>query len=162
MNKSLKPHLNPGEYVFVLTDKIYGINEEDRLNCYYIIDEIIFNSNLEGLDLINIIIRLNIYPTIQDRNDRVNLLGSEEYEKTINRSDFNGNILENYYLYCKPLIIENKNIDVEPLDCSKYQNIINKQKNQQTFANLASLLQSFEIGKERGKDLIFFIEDDYF
>ena len=58
-------------------------------------------------------------------------------------------------------IIENKNIDVEPLDYSKYQNIINKQKNQQTFANLASLLQSFEIGKERGEDLIFFIEDDY-
>ena len=31
MNKSLKPHLNPGEYVFVLTDNIYGINEEDIL-----------------------------------------------------------------------------------------------------------------------------------
>lgn len=88
----------------------YGINEEDRLNCYYIIDEIIFNSNLEEVDQINIIIRLNIYPNVQDRNDRVNLLGSEEYEKNINRHDFNGNILENYYLYCKPLIIENKNI----------------------------------------------------
>lgn len=89
----------------------YGINEqEDRLNCYYIIDEIIFNSNLEEYNQINIIIRLNIYPTIQDRNDRVNLLGSEEYEKTINRSDFNGNILENYYIYCKPLIIENKKL----------------------------------------------------
>ena len=54
-------------------------------------------------------------------------------------------------------IIENKNIDIEPLDYSKYQNIINKQENQQTFANLASLLQSFEIGKERGEDLIFLI-----
>ena len=31
MNKSLKPYLNPGEYVFVLTDNIYGINEEDIL-----------------------------------------------------------------------------------------------------------------------------------
>ena len=58
-------------------------------------------------------------------------------------------------------IIENKNIDIEPLDYSKYQDVIKKQKNQQTFANLASLLQSFEIGKERGEDLIFFIEDDY-
>ena len=58
-------------------------------------------------------------------------------------------------------IIENKNIDIEPLDYSKYQDIIKKQKNQQTFANLASLLQSFEIGKEKGEDLIFFIEDDY-
>ena len=58
-------------------------------------------------------------------------------------------------------IIENKNIDIEYLDYSKYQNIIKKQKNQQTFANLASLLQSFKIGKEKGEDLIFFIEDDY-
>ena len=58
-------------------------------------------------------------------------------------------------------IIENKNIDIEPLDHSKYQDIIKKQKNQQTFSNLASLLQSFEIGKEIGEDLIFFIEDDY-
>ena len=114
----------------------YGINEEeDRLNCYYIIDEIIFNSNLEGHDLINIIIRLNIYPTIQDRNDRVNLLGSEEYEKTINRSDFNGNILENYYIYCKPLIKENKKLilkhklglditDEIPSEYSEYYSLI--------------------------------------
>ena len=43
----------------------------------------------------------------------------------------------------------------------KYQNIISKQKNKETFANLASLLQSFEIGKNAGKDLIYFIEDDY-
>ena len=49
----------------------------------------------------------------------------------------------------------------QPLFYSKYQDIIKKQKNQQTFANLASLLQSFKIGKEKGEDLIFFIEDDY-
>ena len=36
-----------------------------------------------------------------------------------------------------------------------------EQKNNETFSNLASLLQSFEIGKERGEDLIFFVEDDY-
>ena len=58
-------------------------------------------------------------------------------------------------------IIENKNIDIEPLDHSKYQDIIKKQKNQETFANLASLLQSFEIGKNEGNDLILFLEDDY-
>ena len=44
---------------------------------------------------------------------------------------------------------------------SKYQNKISKQKNKETFANLASLLQSFEIGKNNGEDLIYFIEDDY-
>ena len=58
-------------------------------------------------------------------------------------------------------IIENKNIDIVPLNYSKYENIIKEQKNKETFANLASLFQSFEIAKEQGKDLIFFIEDDY-
>ena len=58
-------------------------------------------------------------------------------------------------------IIENKNIDIVALDHSKYQKIIKKQKNKETFANLASLLTCYEIGKEKGEDLIFFIEDDY-
>ena len=36
------------------------------------------------------------------------------------------------------------------------------QKNDQTiFKFSASLLQSFELGKEHGEDLIFFVEDDY-
>ena len=54
-------------------------------------------------------------------------------------------------------IIENKNIDIVALDHSKYQNIIKKQKNKETFANLASLLTCYEIGKEKGADLMFFI-----
>ena len=58
-------------------------------------------------------------------------------------------------------IIDKNNIDIINLDYSKYQKIISKQKNKETFANLASLMQSFEIGKETGKDLIYFIEDDY-
>ncbi|WP_440656531.1 glycosyltransferase family 2 protein [Candidatus Pelagibacter sp. HIMB1509] len=58
-------------------------------------------------------------------------------------------------------IFNGENIDIINLDYSKYENKISKQKNKETFANLASLLQSFEIGKERGEDLIFFLEDDY-
>lgn len=58
-------------------------------------------------------------------------------------------------------IIQNKDVDIVPLNHSSYENIIKKQKNKETFANLASLLQCFEIGKEKGEDLIFFIEDDY-
>mgnify|MGYP007000383351 len=42
-----------------------------------------------------------------------------------------------------------------------FENKIRKQKTKETFSNLASLLQSFEIGKEEGDDLIFFTEDDY-
>ena len=58
-------------------------------------------------------------------------------------------------------IIEDEKIDIFSLNHEKYKDIINKQKSKETFSNLASLLQSFEIGKEQGEDLIFFVEDDY-
>ncbi len=58
-------------------------------------------------------------------------------------------------------IIENKDIDITTLNYAKYEGIIKEQKNKETFANLASLLQCFEIGKEKGEELIYFIEDDY-
>ena len=52
-------------------------------------------------------------------------------------------------------------ISITSLDLEKYKNKIKKQKNDQTFSNLASLLQSFELGKDHGEDLVFFVEDDY-
>jgi hypothetical protein len=52
-------------------------------------------------------------------------------------------------------------ISITPLNHKKYKDTIKQQKNDQTFSNLASLLQSFELGKEHGEDLVFFIEDDY-
>ena len=55
----------------------------------------------------------------------------------------------------------NLNVKLVSLDHDMYKNIIKKQKNAQTFSNLASLLKCFEIGKEQGEDLIYFIEDDY-
>ena len=58
-------------------------------------------------------------------------------------------------------IIDGNNIEIINLDYSKYKKKISEQKNKETFANLASLLQSFEIGKDTGEDLIYFIEDDY-
>ena len=58
-------------------------------------------------------------------------------------------------------LTENNNIEIVKLDHNKYKSVIKEQKNNETFSNLASLLQSFEIGKERGEDLIFFVEDDY-
>ena len=58
-------------------------------------------------------------------------------------------------------IICDENIEIVPLDYTKYKNKIKNQKKSSTFANLASLLQSFEIAKEKGDDLIFFLEDDY-
>tara|TARA_Y100001935_G_C17284074_1_gene499260 strand:+ start:381 stop:1349 length:969 start_codon:yes stop_codon:yes gene_type:complete len=58
-------------------------------------------------------------------------------------------------------IIENKDIEINSLNHEKYLSIIKQQKTKETFSNLASLLQSFEIGKNLGDDLIFFVEDDY-
>jgi len=58
-------------------------------------------------------------------------------------------------------LIDNYDIEIIPLNYKKFDTKIKKQKTLETFANLASLLQSFEIGKEIGNDLIFFVEDDY-
>ena len=61
----------------------------------------------------------------------------------------------------KLLNSNNLDISITSLNHAKYKNIIKQQKNDQTFSNLASLLESFELGKEHGEDLVFFVEDDY-
>jgi hypothetical protein len=58
-------------------------------------------------------------------------------------------------------VIDGYNIEIINLDYSKYEKKISEQKNKETFANLASLVKSFEIGKDTGEDLIYFVEDDY-
>ena len=60
-------------------------------------------------------------------------------------------------------IIDGSNLDmrITSLDHDKYKDIIKQQKNDQTYSNLSSLLQSFELGREHGEDLVFFVEDDY-
>ena len=60
-------------------------------------------------------------------------------------------------------LIDGSSLDINilPLNHDKYKGIIKQQKNDQTFSNLASLLQSFELAKENGEDLVFFVEDDY-
>ena len=62
----------------------------------------------------------------------------------------------------KKLIDKNDlDVNITSLDHGKYKNTIKQQKNDQTFSNLASLLQSFELGKDNAEDLVFFVEDDY-
>ncbi len=58
-------------------------------------------------------------------------------------------------------VIHEKNIELISLDHKEFEKRIKEQKNKETFSNLASLLKSFEFGKENGEDLIFFVEDDY-
>tara|TARA_B100001250_G_C19700720_1_gene744629 strand:- start:44 stop:1012 length:969 start_codon:yes stop_codon:yes gene_type:complete len=58
-------------------------------------------------------------------------------------------------------LILGKNIEIISLEHSKFEKFIKNQKTKETFSNLASLLQSFEVGKNQGNDLILFVEDDY-
>ena len=58
-------------------------------------------------------------------------------------------------------LIDDKNIDIISLNYDKYKSLIKEQKTKETFSNLASLMNSFEIGKDQSEDLIFFVEDDY-
>ena len=53
------------------------------------------------------------------------------------------------------------NFDLINHDNNKYKDFIKKQKTKDTFSNLSTLMTSFKIGKDNGKDLIFFVEDDY-
>ena len=61
----------------------------------------------------------------------------------------------------KKITNNSENINFVSLNHDKYKSIIKEQKKLETFSNLASLLQSFELAKEKGDDLILFVEDDY-
>ena len=54
-----------------------------------------------------------------------------------------------------------QNYEIVNHNSSEYKNIIKSQKTNDTFSNLSSLLKCFELGKDKGKDLIYFVEDDY-
>jgi len=60
-------------------------------------------------------------------------------------------------------LIDKSEINIEIIHHKKdeHKEIIKKQKTNDTFANLSSLLKCFEIGKKEGQDLVFFVEDDY-
>jgi len=55
----------------------------------------------------------------------------------------------------------NLNIEIINHDNKEHNDVIKKQTSNETFANLSSLLKCFEMGKKDGKDLVFFVEDDY-
>ena len=58
-------------------------------------------------------------------------------------------------------LIKNQDVEIVQLIHEKFKTAIKEQKNKETFSNLASLKQSFEIAKDKSNDLIFFLEDDY-
>jgi len=77
--------------------------------------------------------------TIVDDNSKVENLS--RIKELINKNEFDINIID--------------------LNLDNYRDIIKKQKSEQTFSNLCSLLKCFEIAKDQAEDLIFFVEDDY-
>lgn len=83
---------------------LFGITSDDLTDAYYIIDDIIYITDIEN-ENIDVTIKFNIYPSKNDRLLRQNLIGGENIEKTISRSELNDNILEQYYIYSKPLLI---------------------------------------------------------
>ena len=60
-------------------------------------------------------------------------------------------------------IINKSNLNIEIINHKNeiHKKIIKDQSNKETFSNLSSLLRCFEIGKNEGKELVFFVEDDY-
>ena len=60
-------------------------------------------------------------------------------------------------------IIKKFDINIEIINHMNeiHKNIIKTQKSNETFSNLSSLLKCFEIAKNEGNDLVFFVEDDY-
>ena len=57
--------------------------------------------------------------------------------------------------------LTNEEAEIVNLNREEFKNKIKPQTNEETIGNLASLYKSFELGKERGEDLILFVEDDY-
>ena len=88
-------------------------------------------------------------------------------EKNSEDLDFKINIIDDRsnnenLIKIKKLLEESKiKYEIISLNHEKYKNTIKNQKNTQTFSNLASLLQAFELAKKDTSDLIFFLEDDY-
>ena len=85
------------------------------------------------------------YPNVEIRliiiDDNTNVANLNKIKNLINKSDLN--------------------VDFIKVDHEKYRKIIKKQKNDETYSNLASLLCSYEIAQEKTDDLVFFVEDDY-
>ena len=128
-----------------------------------------------------IIVRMNTDVEIWDQSKkRLFELPKIEYSyRSINSLIYSINFCQNKYpnLQIKTIIVDDnskdknldrirklidgKNIDIISLNYDKYRNLIKEQKTKETFFNLASLMNSFEIGKDQSEDLIFFVEDDY-
>jgi len=92
-----------------------GINSNDRTDAYYLIDGINYDletQNEQITENIKVTILLNVYNNRNDRLIRANPLESRTYERIVTRSDIDTLSMSDYYIYCKPLIIEELKINL--------------------------------------------------
>ena len=92
-----------------------GINSNDRTDAYYLIDGITYDletQNEQITENIKVTILLNVYNNRNDRLIRENPLESRTYERIVTRSDIDALSMSDYYIYCKPLIIEELKINL--------------------------------------------------
>jgi len=85
---------------------------------------------------------------------------NKDIEVTLKVIDDNSNE-ENLKKIKNLLVLSSLNFEIINHSFKDHKNFIKEQKSKETFANLSSLLKCFELGKSEGKDLIFFVEDDY-
>ena len=90
---------------------------EDKREAYYIIDGLKYDLEIqkndeEVVENIKVEIIFNVYITREDRLLRQNLIETRTYERIINRSEIDTLSLSEYYIYCKPLIIEDQRRNV--------------------------------------------------
>tara|TARA_B110000971_G_C19996928_1_gene494816 strand:- start:102 stop:497 length:396 start_codon:yes stop_codon:yes gene_type:complete len=90
---------------------------EDKKEAYYIIDGLKYDLEIqkndeEVVENIKVEIIFNVYITREDRLLRQNLIETRTYERIINRSEIDTLSLSEYYIYCKPLIIEDQRRNV--------------------------------------------------
>jgi hypothetical protein len=83
---------------------IPGIDEDDLTAAYYVIDGINYHTNEETEEII-IDATFSIYPSKQDRVNRIESLGKEVVSRSIARSQMTGDILPETYIYSKPLLL---------------------------------------------------------
>lgn len=114
-----------------------GINSNDRIDAYYLIDGITYDletQNEQITENIKVTILFNVYNNRDDRLIRSNTLESRTYERIVTRSDIDTFSISDYYTYCKPLIIEELKINLSlklgnditdeiPSEYSQYYNL---------------------------------------
>ena len=93
-----------GSYITPIPD----ITSEDLTEAYYLIEDLKHTLQYDSdndIEYINVIIGFSIYPSKTERLQRTNKLGGDTVNTKIAKSELIGNILSDYYICAKPILI---------------------------------------------------------